>query len=495
MVRKQRFVRFNIFSVIAVGLFITQPGSSLAAESDVEYFTDNGYGNPTATMQHPSGEYFEGTTYVAYQGPHEDPYVCSYEHSAKKWAGPYQAGVNLMGQEYDAITREGKVDNHGRPSMIIDAKGYIHLAFGGHGGVPSLGENSQGAQGRGKQTHVVSKRPRDITEWEELENISPFGTYSQWVKMPNGDLYLFFRHGSHQSDWVYQKSTDAGRTFTSPKSVLKSKPHTGYEGPHDAWYVWFAPGKDNTITASYVYHLCDKSGAGRHTNARYNYYYMMMNTDDGSWQNIQGQKLDIPVTKEVADKSTMIVDTNKERANHGTCRVDENGNPHLFFRHDDGHVRYIRWLGDSWQKPVRVVPGNRIQDGDILVDSPLNVRLLLSHKVAGAGTVGYWRTTDGGLTWKKDKPLITSKKANFKYVSSLMHNANPEALLLLSEHIYGQEHQYRKMILLGDNGPVTRPEKQASNLGDRLQELQKLKAEGKLDDQPKGRRGRTTPRE
>ena len=41
------------------------------------------------------------------------------------------------------------------------------------------------------------------------------------------------------------------------------------------------------------------------------------------------------------------------------------------------------------------------------------------------------------------------------------------------------------MILLGDNGPVTRPQKQADNLGDRLDDLNKLKRDGKLKDQPK----------
>ena len=126
---KSMNLKHAIFTLL-VSLTLTLP---LAAQP-VEYFTDNGYGNPVATMQHPSGEFINGTTYLAYQGPHEDSYVVAYNHNTQSWTGPFKAGVNLMGQEQDAQDRHDKVDNHGRPAMIIDAKGYIHLVFGGHGG-------------------------------------------------------------------------------------------------------------------------------------------------------------------------------------------------------------------------------------------------------------------------------------------------------------------------------------------------------------------------
>ncbi len=54
------------------------------AAADVDYFTDSGFGNPSTTLQHPTGEYFRGSTYVAYQGPHEDPYVAAYHHASRK---------------------------------------------------------------------------------------------------------------------------------------------------------------------------------------------------------------------------------------------------------------------------------------------------------------------------------------------------------------------------------------------------------------------------
>ena len=207
----------------------------------VDYFSDNGFSNPIATMQHPCAEYYNGTTYIAYSGPHEDPYVCAYTHASGRWFGPVRAGENLIGKTPDPVDKK-EVDDHGRPALIIDGEGYIHLVFGGHGGHWEYGNNTLGKPGKGKQTHVVSKRPEDISAWEVLDNISPFGTYSQFVKMEDGDIYLFYRHGSHRSNWVYQKSADNCRTFTSPVSVLLHKAQDSDPNIHDAWYAWFENG-------------------------------------------------------------------------------------------------------------------------------------------------------------------------------------------------------------------------------------------------------------
>jgi len=107
-----------------------------------DHFAENGLGNAVAVIQHPAGEHLNGITYVSYQGPKEDPYVISYNHKTDEWDGPYKAGVSIMGKEPD---RRKKIDNHGKPTMIIDNDGYIHVFFGGHGGLRELhGDNPRG---------------------------------------------------------------------------------------------------------------------------------------------------------------------------------------------------------------------------------------------------------------------------------------------------------------------------------------------------------------
>jgi hypothetical protein len=56
----------------------------------------------------------------------------------------------------------------------------------------------------------------------------------------------------------------------------------------------------------------------------------------------------------------------------------------------------------------------------------------------------------------------------------------------------GQQHQYRRILLLGDHGPVTRPAAEANNLGDRVAQMKALAAKqsaGAGRGGPRGRRG------
>ena len=442
----------------------------VCAAANVDYFADNGYGNPVSTMQHPAAEHFNGVTYVAYSGPHEDPYIAAYVHATGQWIGPVQAGINPLGKSPDQVDA-GELDNHGRPALVVDRQGYIHLVFGAHGGDRSFGENKFGTPGKGRLTHVVSQKPGDITAWKTLDNISPFGTYTQWVKLANGDLYLFYRHGSHRSDWVYQKSTDDGRTFAPEVSVLKNKRSAGKLTVEDSWYAWFDNGRGDTITASYVYHPCAFPG---HTNHRNETYSMQMDCRDGSWTNVRGERLSLPVTKEAADKLTLIQATGTEKSNHGTCHVDADGRPHIFFRFPKGEVRYYRWDGTAWQKPTKVADANGGgHDGDFIIESPLKVRMLLDQNDAGVGSVGWWNTDDGGKTWVRGESLISQKDTSFE-TTALVRNAHPDARMLVAGTIANQEHLYHPMYLIGDRGPLVRPAAEASHLGDRLELIKAL---------------------
>lgn len=451
-------MRARICDLLAVaGLFSLCCVCGGAAE--VGYFANNGFGNPVASLQHPSAEHYNGKTYVAYQGPQEDPQVCVYDHAAQRWSGPVKAGENPLGRKPSPRDPDA-IDNHGRPALIIDGEGYIHLIFGGHGGMTELGENTLGTPGSGKQIHAVSRRPEDITEWEVLDNVSPFGTYSQFVRMDDGDLYLFYRHGSHRSDWVYQKSADNGRTFSEPVSVLKHKQRTDDPNVHDAWYAWFEKGKGDTITVGYVYHRCAIEG---HAKDRVNGYFMRMDCGDDSWETIQGEAVQVPVTKEYADAHTLVCDTGTEQCNHGTNRVDSEGNPHLFFRQGSGQLRYYRWSGSAWQGPSVISSGHKGQDGDFVIESPSTVRFLLTQSSDGGGEVGWWETVDGGRTWKKGACLISSPTATFD-VDAMVRNGGPQARMVVSEMDERGGDFYRKVYLLSDTGPVPRPQEEADCL-------------------------------
>jgi hypothetical protein len=463
---------FHLTARGLVSLLSWLGAAAIGAAANVDYFADNGYGNPVSTLQHPAAEHFNGVTYVAYQGPHEDPYVAAYVHATGKWIGPVQAGVSAMGKSPDQID-PAELDNHGKPALVVDRQGYLHLVFGSHGGDPKYGQNPLGEffmGTKGRMTHVVSLKPGDISAWRVVDNVPANGTYNQWVKLANGDLYLFYRHGGHRSDWVYQKSVDDARTLSAPVSVLKHKVSADSPTVNDSWYAWFDLGKGDTITASYIYHPCANP---KHSAHRNNTYYMQLDTRSGQWSNVQGERLTLPVTKETADKHTLIEATGTVRTTHGTCHVDAQGWPHVVFP-ASREVRYYRWDGKAWQNPVVVAASaGRVDDGDFIVDSPTHVRMILGLSTETGHEIGWWNTTDGGLTWVKGATLISSKDLSFT-PSAMVRNAHPDAVMLLAAKDSVSKHLFRQMYLVGERGPLARPAAEASHLGDRLEQIKSL---------------------
>ncbi len=437
----------------------------------VDYFADNGLGNAVAVVQHPAGEFHKGITYVSYQGPLEDPYVAAYNHDTGKWAGPVKAGVSDMGKDPD---RTPRIDNHGKPTLIIDNEGYIHVFFGGHGGMPIHGENHLGDYHYGRNKHVVSKNPLDISSWEELDTIPPFGTYNQAVKMDNGDIYLFYRHGAHRSDWVYQKSTDNGRSFAPPVSFLKHKRRDDLPAV-DSWYAWATRGDGDNIIVSYDYHLCwDGNSAGRnglgHTTERRNVYYMVFDTNDNSWHNVRGESLEMPIVREQANEMTFVADTGEEWTFNGSAHLDSQGNPHIGINigphmglHFGGpkQTSHFRWTGNHWIGGRS--GGMPVARGDFMVSAPSDVSFLLSYQEEGGdGVVAWWSSKNGGADFVKGEELLRRKNAGLA-TSSIIRNAHPDARVIVAEKSRGTD--FRRMYLLGDGGPIQREKTNAMQPG------------------------------
>jgi hypothetical protein len=425
----------------------------------VDYFAENGFGNAVAIIQHPAGQHHEGITYVSYQGPLEDPYVAAYNHTTKEWTGPFKAGVSAMGKDPN---RKKKIDNHGKPSMIIDDLGYIHIFFGGHGGMPHHGENPLGNHHYGENKHVVSKRPLDITEWEELDTIPPFGTYNQVIKMDNGDIYLFYRHGAHRSDWVYHISTDNGRSFGPAISFLKHKRREDVQGV-DSWYPWVGRGQGDEIIVSFDYHLCwdGKARKRGHTANREDLYYMTFDTKTKTWRNVKGEVLPMPLTREVADAKAKVVDSGEFWTFNGAAALDPNGRPHILMNggKDIGKITggpkspiHYRWNGQRWDGGNVVGPlGSR---ADLDVHSATELSLYISYKdEKGNAVLARRDSKDAGESFKKEKILFKHGRGGFA-ISALIENAHPDARMIITPKSSGTD--LKKMYLIGDKGPVQR---------------------------------------
>ncbi len=451
---------------LGIGIFLTACDTANVSSSDEElgmrdHFAENAFGNALAIVQHPAGEHRDGVTYMAYQGPLEDPYVASYNHDTGEWKGPFKAGVSDMGKDPD---RKKKIDNHGKPTMIIDDEGYIHVFFGGHGGTPEMGENHLGNHHYGRNIHSVSKKPFDISSWEELDTIPVFGTYNQAVKMDNGDIYLFYRHGAHRSDWVYHKSTDNARSFGPAISFLKHKRRDDLEAV-DSWYAWVGRGEGDDIIVAYDYHLCWDIHAGvngrGHTTERHDIYYMIFDTKTGEWRNVKGESLEMPVTREYAEQKTFAVSTGDRWTFNGSAHLDSLGYPHIAMNvgEDLGEktggpkqTSHYRWTGEEWVGGTSV--SNTESRGDFVVKSPDEVSYILGYKEGSDGVIAWWDSSDGGVSFSKGKELLRRENAGWA-VTSIIRNAHPDARIVVAEKPRGTD--WRRVYLVGDRGPVQRP--------------------------------------
>lgn len=427
------------------------PAQAQADSSEtVPYFTDNGFGNSLLST---NGVHHEGITYVCYQGPLEDAWVASYNHETGEWTGPFLAGVSLMGKD----PTRARIDDHGQPSMVLDDAGHLHLAYGGHGGTRETGVNPLGNTHYGEQRHVVTTRPLDITEWELLDNVSPFGTYSQFIKMDNGDLYLIYRHGVHRSNWVYQLSRDNGRTFDEPVSFLKSQRNRELDAV-DSWYPYFIKAPGDRIIARVDHHTCRDSPA--HNGERSHGYFIQMSTRDHVWRNVKGEALPSPMTKDIMDRHAKAVDTGDDFVHGGPVALDSEGNPHfILYRTQDTKpyhggektIFHYRWDGERWlENELDALPKTKV---DMEVGAPNEVSLLVAgFNDENFGQVARWESTDGGATFEQGRIYYSRKGAHLR-LSRPIVNAHPDARFMAAR---AQRSDYSYIFLLGDSGEIER---------------------------------------
>ena len=146
--------------------------------------------------------------------------------------------------------------------------------------------------------------------------------------------------------------------------------------------------------------------------------------------------------------------------------MDTAGNPHLGItvgkdigknRSAPKTMRHFRWNGESWLPSANI--GLPVGNGDIAVKSANEISLYLESKdEEGVGELSRWDSFNAGDTFKQATVFLRRKNSRFA-ISSLIDNAHPDARIIVAEKEKGTD--FRKMYLLGDSGPITRPKVEA----------------------------------
>ncbi len=263
------------------------------------------------------------TVFTAFQDTSGRPIVMAYDIKAAKWSEPATASEFGLGK-----------DAHGNPSICIDSRGHIHIFYGCHGN---------------RMRHTKSTRPYDITQWTEQSYPTPKATYPQTIRMADASICLFYRAGGHMEPWTLRVSDDNGDTWSDGRKVIEMR-----LDPPDklaAAYAGITAGPDGKTVHCFWVHKDDNAAKvkndkkhpwrplkykGLHEAVyRYNQYYIRRDAA-GTWRNIEGDKVTLPVTKACADEHCLVFDSGDEFSNIARPMTDSKNRPYARFRYGVG---------------------------------------------------------------------------------------------------------------------------------------------------------------
>jgi hypothetical protein len=383
------------------------------------------------------GQHHNGISYFCFAGAGQDyldPMVMAYAHDTDKLSGPVKVGENPLA-DID--------DNHGNPAMIVDALGHLHMAWGGHGP-------------RGHMHHARSVQPGDITEWTALDNVEPGGTFPSFITLADGGLFLFYRDGFHEADWVVQHSQDHGLTFGAKVSILEGgtprDDQVYCEAPYvDSWYAngwgFYAGHNGDTIHVMFKYHAHTFDEHLSDENHQYqlqrksNIYYIRRDPD-GTWVSADGAPLELPVTREVAESRCRVFESWPKKGFNQVQKMllhgistDPDDKPCLHFSGDDLPPKLVCWQSaeQRWVELPGLPTGGRV-----IVQTAEHMDLYGEGK--------QYTSLDGGDSWRE----VRAVPEGIPKWGMMLHRFHPDAKMLL----YDWTDQAQRIYLWGDSGLI-----------------------------------------
>lgn len=371
-----------------------------------------------------SSEYYNGKTYIAYQGDDDDPYITSYDHATGLWATPVKIGTNPLVNG----------DGHGEPIILIDSSGYIHIMYGSH---------------IGPQKYAKSTNPEDISAWtamtDPIDGVFPTwgATYPALFQFSDDKMYLFYRDypDAANESWGYKTSVDGGVNWSAYTKVFDTHYH----------YCFFTKGIGDTIHAVAI--------GGGYQADRQDLYYLIF--DGTNWKNISGTNKTLPIA--YPEASILAYDSGVEWTPFVRTGVDASNNPYIFFT--EGHTadpvgggagtfkyRILKY-SSGWLDYDIGVNSDEWRDMAMAIDvrSSLNIDVYVVTNGATPDVVGgdiqKWSSTDGGVTWEHNRNILKGRFAD----PMIVRNYHDNAKLIFVEYA-GNVLATRKAYVWGDAG-------------------------------------------
>lgn len=290
-------------------------------------------------------------------------------------------------------------DAHDNPTLCIDDDGYLYIFSSAHG------------TSRPAYIHR-SQKPYDITAFDHLLTTN-FSYTQPWFLPEHGFVFMHTRYAGGRVLHVMQSKD--GKNWTEPKVLAKIA---------EGHYQVTAPYKDR-IGSAFNYHP-----KGKGLNYRTNLYYIESSDGGGTWHNVQGEKLELPLME--ADNPALVAEYESKKRNcYMRClRFTPEGQPVILFMTSGGYesgpkndprtFTTARWTGSEWQVREAMPCDNNYDFAD------LEIRDDGVWQISGAteqgpqayntgGEIAIWTSGDEGKTWKMQKQLTKNSKYNHNF--------------------------------------------------------------------------------
>ncbi len=323
----------------------------------------NGVSRPIQPLNFPNAYYYNGKTYVVWQGPDLDPYIDCYTHSTESWHGPVKVGTNPLVGDY-----------HGSPVVVVDDLGYIHVFFGAH--LTTI-------------KHSRSFNPEDLSIMSSMVDIGITHTYPKVIKDSSGKIYLFCRVTNF--DEALRTSDD---NFVTSDKIIDNTDIT-YAGP---------PAYDE---ANGRIHLCWTGWTGAQNENIYHAYYKI---SDGHLYKMDGTDLGTQIAG--AEIVSCKIVTFNDVAYESFVELDPNGYPHVFYIKNIGGLRqltHIYWNGGSWSSE-NVIRASTRGFGGVFITA---VNDIVMYTGSGADTILKYQWD--GTSWSQIGSIDAAQYGNGFY--------------------------------------------------------------------------------
>jgi hypothetical protein len=378
--------------VIALGMSLE--GAHAYVTSGLPY----GESQPLNGGSSPVAYYYDGVTYVVWQGANLGIYVASYTRATRTWSAPVLVASNPLTN-----------DDHGAPAIIVDNSGYIHIMYGSH--------NSA-------QKYARSTNPEDISAWTVMPDPVPStrgATYPHLLKDSSGYLYLLYRSNRVGDDILTDlvesiiRSTDGGATWTAPQDLVNM-----YRGNENDLVYLLSGGAEyesatNRIDLTWVW---DNDTSGN----RVNVYYAYLKLNDNNMYSISGTNLGSTIDFTEANTYCKVVDSGTMATNLATVRVDSAGTPYIIYQAQVGssswYYKFTRWTGSSWSAPVAIRTSGDDDGAEFLIHSSTSIEAYLVNEDAGS-SIEQWSWN--GSTWTYVSTVLAPSQWRLEFPTEVVN--------------------------------------------------------------------------